>query len=156
MINKWDLRFLRMAELVAGWSKDPSTKCGAVIVRPDKSIASVGYNGFPRGCSDASHLYENRELKYERVVHAEMNAILAAKESLVGCTMYTWPRGLGPSCARCSAHIIQAGLHRVVHIQQGTDFANRWGESAKIGLTMFQEAAVQVIAISGEEYDRVG
>ena len=47
--NKWETRFLEMARLVSGWSKDPSTKVGAVIVRPDKTIASVGYNGIAIG-----------------------------------------------------------------------------------------------------------
>ena len=50
--EKWDRRFLALAEHVADWSKDPSTKTGAVIVRPDRTIASMGYNGFPRGMAD--------------------------------------------------------------------------------------------------------
>lgn len=66
---KWDRRFLRLAQEVASWSKDPSTKTGAVIVRPDKTIAAIGYNGFPRGCDDAPELYAHRETKLSRVVH---------------------------------------------------------------------------------------
>lgn len=148
--DKWDIRFLEMAELVAGWSKDPSTKCGAVIVRPDRSVASVGFNGFPRGCSDDPELYANRELKYSRVVHAEQNAILACAEKPVGFTLYSHPPGYGPSCDRCSAHIIQAGIKRVVHrhvpLRAGADdFALRWANVAKIGLQMYKEAGVQVV-----------
>lgn len=48
----WDLLFLKMVDELASKSKDPSTKCGAMIVRPDKSICSMGFNGFPKGMSD--------------------------------------------------------------------------------------------------------
>ncbi len=146
--NKWDKRFLELAELVASWSKDPSTKCGAVIVRPDKSVASVGFNGFPKSCDDSEHLYNNRELKYERIVHAELNAILLARENLGGYTLYTWPPGYGPTCARCASHVIQAGIKEVVHIVAPSgDFSDRWKESSEIGIRMYQEAGVQIIAL---------
>lgn len=146
-MSKWDERFLKMAELVASWSKDPSTKCGAVIVRPDKTVASVGFNGFPKGCDDASELYEDRELKLSRVVHAEQNALLHAGEPVKGYTMYTWPPGYGPSCDRCSAHIIQAGITRVVHRVDHSHFASRWKEPAERGLDMYAEAGVDVVQI---------
>ena len=148
-MNKWDERFLDMARLVSGWSKDPSTKCGAVIVRPDRTIVSTGFNGFPRGCSDDPEVYANRELKYARVVHAELNAILHAKEDLTGYTIYTWPPGFGPSCDRCSAHIIQSGITRVVHIRDTSEFALRWKDAAQIGLDMYEEAGVEVVAYPG-------
>lgn len=142
--TKWDLRFLAMAELVASWSKDPSTKCGAVIVRPDRTIVSTGFNGFPKGCSDDPDVYENRELKYARVVHAEVNAILHAREPLHGYTMYTYPPGWGPSCDRCTSCIIQSGITRVVHFRDDSDFAARWKEPAERGLAMYKEAGVTI------------
>ena len=46
-IDKWDARFLDLAVYVADWSKDPSTKVGAVLVRPDRTIAALGFNRFP-------------------------------------------------------------------------------------------------------------
>lgn len=142
---KWDARFLDMAGLVSSWSKDPSTKCGAVIVRPDRTVASVGFNGFPKGCDDDPEIYAERELKYSRVVHAEMNALLHAREPLDGYTMYTVPKGFGPSCDRCSAHIIQAGISRVVHYGvEDDDFASRWKEACERGLQMYEEAGVEV------------
>lgn len=141
----WDARFLDLAKLVASWSKDPSTQCGAVIVRPDRTVASVGFNGFAKGCDDDPALYANRELKYERVVHAEVNAILLARELLEGYTIYTYPPGYGPSCARCSSHIIQAGIKRVVHLRDTSEFAMRWKDSAEIGLKMYEEAGVEVV-----------
>ena len=66
-IDKWDSRFLELAKLVSTWSKDPSTKTGAVIVRPDRSVASIGFNGFPVKMSDHQELYDNREEKYSRL-----------------------------------------------------------------------------------------
>src|SRR5215211_1547674 len=69
--SKWDYRFLQAAELFASWSKDPSNQVGAVVVRPDKTIASTGFNGFPRNTDDSQELYENRDEKLRRVKHAE-------------------------------------------------------------------------------------
>lgn len=141
----WDKRFIDMAELVASWSKDPNTKCGAVIVRPDKTVASVGFNGFPKECDDSAELYEDRDLKLSRVIHAELNAILHAREDLTGYTMYTWPAGFGPSCDRCSAHIIQAGITKIVHELDTSEFASRWKEPAERGRQMYEEAGVEVV-----------
>lgn len=164
---KWDIRFLQVAELVSSWSKDPSTKCGAVITRHEWDfrtnkwvkapyIVSTGYNGFPAGCDDHEDIYARRELKLARVVHAEQNAIIAAKQDLTNCTIYTWPSGIGPSCDRCSAHIIQAGITRVVHLysEEGT-FNERWAEANQRGLDMYKEACVQVVQIRKAEYERI-
>jgi dCMP deaminase len=46
----WDLRFLTLAKTVSTWSKDPSTKVGAVIVDKNRRVVSLGYNGFPNVC----------------------------------------------------------------------------------------------------------
>jgi len=108
---KWDARFLALAELVAGWSKDPRRKVGAVIVRPDMSVASVGFNGFPSRMLDRGERYSNQESKRSRIVHAEINALLFARERVVGCTLYTWPYG---SCDRCAVQLVQAGIGHVV------------------------------------------
>lgn len=137
--RKWDLRFLDMAEHVAQWSKDPSNKVGAVIVRPDLTVASVGFNGFPKGCSDDPSIYEDRDLKLARVIHAELNAILHAREPLHGYTIYT-----SPPCDRCAAHIIQAGLSRVVYRRHEVDRFERWRDSIDRGNGMFAEAGVEV------------
>ena len=91
MNTDWDKRFLELASVVGSWSKDPSTKVGAVIVNENKQIVSMGYNGFPRGVRDDYRL-ENRETKYNLIVHAEANAIIHAKESLEGKGQH-WERG---------------------------------------------------------------
>lgn len=139
---KWDRRFLEMAAFVSRWSKDPSTQCGAVIVRPDNTIASLGFNGFPRGLRDDPHLYEDRSLKYPRVIHAELNAILSAREPVRGYTLYTFPAGLAPTCDRCAVHVIQAGIGRVVHFKEDTPMSRRW--NPELSLALYKEAGIPV------------
>ena len=136
---KWDVRFLELCQVVASWSKDPSTKTGAVIVRPDFTIASIGFNGFPRRCNDAPELYADRQSKYARIVHCEMNAILSAREPLLGYTLYTWPLA---SCDRCAANVIQAGIMRCVAPKASAEKLERWGGNLKIASDLFREAGV--------------
>ncbi len=137
-IIKWDHDYLQLAKFWAlRKSKDPSTKVGAVIVRPDLTLVSLGYNGFPRGIKDSPERLNDRELKYELVVHAEDNALLTARESLKDCTIYTWPL---PPCSRCAARIIQAGIIRVVSVHP----EERWQENCTLGADILREANVNV------------
>lgn len=140
-VSEWDLRFLALAEHVAAWSKDPSTKVGAVIVRPDRTIASVGYNGFPRGVRDDAERYADRRTKYPMTVHAELNAIVSAKEPLKGYTIYVAP--LSP-CAGCAGAIIQAGISRVVAKCLQPE---RWRESFDHSSVMLSEAGLEVCIV---------
>lgn len=141
----WDERFLLLAQHVSGWSKDPSTKVGAVLVRPDRTVASLGYNGFPRGVEDAPEVLADRPAKYARVVHAEVNAILQAGREAAGCTLYVWPPGDGPTCDRCGAVVVQAGVKRVVGVKKaGGSFSDRWSAANLTALEMYEQARVQV------------
>ena len=135
----WHDRFFEMARMVGSWSKDPSTQVGAVIVRPDRTIASVGYNGFPRGVSDDPTTLDNRPAKYLRTVHAEANAILSAREPLHGCTLYVTP--LHP-CANCAGLIIQAGIVSVRYELRLGDRAAAWFDHFDAMREMFLEAHV--------------
>jgi dCMP deaminase len=138
-MNKWDKRWLEAAAFFAAWSKDPSTKVGAVIVRPDNTMASHGYNGFPRGVNDDPARYADRAQKYPRTVHAEVNAILSAHERVAGYTLYLTP--LFP-CAGCAGAVIQAGIKRVV--VAGPQAPTRWLQELEIGKEMFSEASVSI------------
>lgn len=138
----WDHRFLELAQLVSTWSKDTSTKVGAVIVRPDKTIASVGYNGFARGVLDNPELIANRTTKLLRTIHAEENAILHARERLDDYTLYVTP--LHP-CSTCAAKIIQVGIKRIVTVPA---FVDRWQESFDAAAQQFAEAGVAVTFLS--------
>ena len=123
MTNKWDVFYLRMAQTVSTMSKDPSTQTGAVIVRPNKSVASTGFNGFPRVMPDNAEWYANREEKYSRVVHCEVNAQIFAREPLDGYTLYTWPFA---SCDRCCVTMLQSGITRFVFPELAEDKKERW------------------------------
>jgi dCMP deaminase len=145
MCDKWDRRFLERAELVAECSKDPSTKVGAVVVRPNLTTAGDGYNGFPRGMVDHPELYADREVKYSRIIHAELNAILNAYGSVEGCTIYCthFP------CTACALVIIQTGIERVVTKKPTEDMLSRWGEQFEKTRAFFAEAEIEVVEIDG-------
>lgn len=134
-LNKWDTRHLDLARHVAGWSRDPSTQVGCVIVRPDKTIASMGFNGLPRGVKDTDERLKDRDKKLAMTLHAEQNAVLSAHERLDDCTVYVWPM---PPCSHCAAVLIQAGVKRVVARSPG----RRWVESCLMGLDMMREAGI--------------
>lgn len=139
---KWDRRFMRLAREVSTYSKDPSTQTGAVIVSPDKTDIVLGYNGFARNMSDDPALYADREKKYSRVIHCEMNAALNAKRSLVGYTLYTWPF---LSCDRCAVHMAQVGIVRVVAPLPTADQLTRWGPAFEKTRSYFAEAGIEVL-----------
>ena len=145
---KWDMRFLQLAAHVATWSKDPSTKVGAVIAN-DKFLVSVGYNGFPSLVYDTEKRLEHRETKYKMIVHAESNAIISAKRDLFGYTMYC---SLFP-CTTCAGLIIQSGIHKVV-APQLTDPAlkERWQDSMDTGMAMFIEAGIACETYNMDDY----
>lgn len=123
--DKWDLHFLGMAQYVSTASKDPSTKTGAVIVGADREVISTGFNGFPSSMPDNEKLYANRDEKYSRIVHCEMNALIyAARRIPEESTLYTYPF---MSCDRCIVHMLQAGIRRFVAPQATKEQMERWG-----------------------------
>ena len=150
-VGKWDTRFLQLASMISAWSKDPSTKTGSVIVRPDRSVLSVGFNGFPRKIADTEELLNNRPEKYRRMVHCEVNAILSARESLEGYTLYNWP---GQSCERCSVQVIQAGITRVVsYWDEESSFIQRWMKEMKDAEALFVEAGIEVVYVTPKDME---
>ena len=136
--EKWHRRFLALAEHIAQWSKDPSTKVGAVIVDPDKRVGSLGYNGFPRGFQDLPERLENRDVKYKAIIHGERNALPFARGSVKGCLLYTWPF---MPCSVCAGMVINAGISQVI----APVFDNpRWNEDMAFAKEIFEEAGVEV------------
>ena len=140
-VRKWDKRFIEMAENAARWSKDPSTKVGSIIVDDDKRVISVGYNGFPKGVDDDDRL-NDRDAKYKLIIHAERNALLFANKDVKGCHIYTYPF---MPCSVCAAMIIQAGIKRVVTLENDN---TRWQDDFEISRRLFREAGVLLV-----EYD---
>jgi len=112
----WDEYFMGVAALSAMRSKDPNSQVGACIVSDDNKILSMGYNGFPRGCSDDVFPWDREgdplETKYHYVTHGELNAILNYRGgSLEGAKLYVT---MFP-CNECAKAIIQAGIKTVVY-----------------------------------------
>ncbi|MBQ1916431.1 MAG: dCMP deaminase family protein [Lachnospiraceae bacterium] len=112
----WDEYFMGVAELSAMRSKDPHTQVGCCIVSEDHKILSMGYNGFPRGCSDDDFPWKREgpplENKYFYTTHSELNAILNYRGgSLEGASLYVT---LFP-CNECAKAIIQAGIREIVY-----------------------------------------
>ena len=142
MEMKWQARFLALTKEIASWSKDSGTKVGSVIVRPDRTICSVGFNGFPRGIEDSPSAIANRDTKLLRTIHAELNAILSAKEPLNGYSIFVWPF---QPCSQCAAAIIQSGIKDVYCPFTDHLSNDRWSESFKNSLQMLDEANVRVI-----------
>ena len=138
ILKKWDLRFLEMARNAASWSKDPSTKVGAIIVDDDKRVISVGYNGFPKGVTDDERL-DDREEKYKMIVHAERNALLFANKDVKNCNLFTYP--FMPRSV-CAGMVIQAGIKRVVTVKNNNA---RWQKDFVVSRQMFKEAEVDLI-----------
>ena len=139
--KEWSNKYIRLAKEISTWSKDPSTKIGAVVVGADGQILSQGFNGFPRGIKDSEERLNNRERKYELVVHGEMNAIYNASlngVSLKDSTIYVY--GL-PTCNECAKGIIQVGIKKVVAMRPAK-YNSDWDKSNKNAEALFKEAEV--------------
>lgn len=143
-ITKWDLRFMRIADLeIAQWSKDRSSKVGAVIVK-NRQIISTGYNGLPRGCDDEVEARHERPEKYNWFIHAEPNAIInAARQgaSTLDCDMYlNWF-----PCDQCAGFIVQAGIKRLFADKEPDWDDPKWGVGFKRAIQKLNESGVEVI-----------
>jgi len=144
--EKWDRRFLELADQIAGWSKDPSRGVGAVIVSQARQIVATGFNGLPRGVADTPERLE-RPAKYDFVCHAELNAIIQCARngvSPVGCTVYT---SFSP-CVQCTLAIVQAGISRVVTYRYGGQADAHWEESFAKAKAVMAEAGVEYVALA--------
>lgn len=131
---------------MAGWSKDPSTQVGAVLVDPEHRVLGVGYNGFPRGIADDARLAQ-RDQKYDLIIHAEMNALLNSQtHDLRQATLYCWPL---PPCVRCMVHLIQAGLRSVVSPHLTPEQHERWGASCRKAEQILQETGGRIYYCEG-------
>ncbi|MBT4530736.1 MAG: dCMP deaminase family protein [Phycisphaerae bacterium] len=140
MDAKWDIRFLALSESIATWSKDPSRGVGAVIVSPLRQVLATGYNGLPRGVEDHPDRLE-RPIKYDLIVHAEMNAIIQCARngvSPLGATIYS---SFSP-CIHCTLSIVQAGITRVV-TRSVVEGDAHWNESLEKSIAMLEEVGIE-------------
>ena len=145
--EKWHHRFMDIAKLISSWSKDPSTKVGAVVVGPDKEIRSTGYNGLVRGVDDDIPERLERPTKYDFFEHAERNAVYNACSigtSLKDCIIYV----TSMPCPDCARAIIQAGIKMVVTYKfepvEGQPVGT-WRDKVSYSEQMFKEAGVDCL-----------
>lgn len=136
--TKWRNRFVDMAKLVATWSKDPSTKVGAVIFDARRIVVGLGYNGFPRGVLDKPDRYDTKMAKYKLIVHAEANAILNATRSVRECGLLVTKH----PCSECAKLIVQAGITDVFCPKPSTD--QPWADDAEFAKIILSEADVEI------------
>ena len=139
----WDEYFMGLAHLSALRSKDPNTQVGAAIIDENHRVVSVGYNGFPKGCSDDEFPWSRSggvlTSKYAFVVHAELNAILNSPRSVSGCTIYV---SLFP-CNECAKAIIQSGIKRIVY--ESDKYADT--ETTIASKKMLQAAGIELLQL---------
>jgi len=146
----WDEYFMGVAMLSARRSKDPNTQVGACIVSDTHKILSMGYNGFPIGCSDDDFTWEREgeENKYYYSTHSELNAILNYRGgSLEGATIYVT---LFP-CNECAKAIIQAGIKEVIYAENKYDgtmsviTSRKMMKSAGIVIRKYEPSGRQIV-----------
>lgn len=137
-MGRWNQRFLDLAKMVASWSKDPSTKVGAVAVGTARQVVETGFNGLPRGVRDIAERMMRPE-KYLWTSHAEENLVAhAARAKLEGATVYTTHL----CCNACARMLINAGVAKVI-CDGGKTAMPR--EQFDVAVAMFKEAGVELV-----------
>ena len=111
----WDECFMRIANVIAQRSKDPSTQSGAAVVDENNIVVGLGYNGFPRGIDNNEFPWDRKggflDVKYTYVCHAEENSIYNANTSTNNCKIFCT---LFP-CNECTKTIIQNGIKEIIY-----------------------------------------
>jgi dCMP deaminase len=135
-VPSWDVYFMDQAKHVSTRSKDPNTQVGAIVVNHNHDVIATGYNGFPPGCVDNDKLWE-RPTKYDRVIHAELNAIARAARrghAIEWGIMYV----TAFPCLPCAKAIIAAGIVTVYH----GPCLHGWNEDHRKAKDLLNEAGV--------------
>lgn len=146
-MNRWDKFYLDMAKLTASMSKDPRRRCGAVLVRPDKSVASLGFNGLPSSIpSDIEEQWlQDREKKLSTINHAELNCVMFCRDqSLEGYTLYVHPF---QPCSNCASLLAAKEVSRVVTYKSDNE---RWKESFTTAKEVFRLSGIELVEYEEE------
>lgn len=139
---------MKLAYETARWSKDPSTQNGAVLLDWSGKTMVWAENHFPS--NTPKEFWDDREMKYAHVVHAEMAAILAAaayNEGTYGATLVApWA-----ACSNCAKHIVAAEIAQLVrhpNVDPATNAAQqRWHEDILLGDAIMLRAGVKILEI---------
>ena len=143
--HDWDLRYVNLVTLVAGWSKDPSTQVGAAVVDSRHRCLSLGFNGIATGVQDSPVGRSLRPHKYLFYEHAERNAIfnVYGSKSLTGTTIYC----THVPCCDCARAIVQTGIGKV-KVRHDRPLFKGFIPQYMSSLIMFDEAGVEISIIS--------
>lgn len=137
-------KYLKLAESMAsGFSKDPSTKVGALfLAKNSHQILSMGYNGMPRGFNETLVTRWERPQKYIYVEHAERNAIYNAcrngvslEDSIAVVTLFP--------CPDCMRAIIQSGVSCIITYSP-VNASEKWEDLFKYSKEMADECGVVI------------
>ena len=143
-MNKWDERFIGIAQYVATWSKQKHP-IGAVIVGKDHNIISTGYNGFPNKIKDTTARLLDKALSRDLCIHAEQNAILHAKRDLEGCSLYVYGY---MCCSKCALLIIQSGITAIYYKDlPGHTVSEYWKQDFELSKKLLKEAKVKLVCM---------
>lgn len=118
MRAQWPQIWASMASTISQRSADPQYKVGCVIVPEDNTgVLALGYNGDHKGGPNER---ESEEPGQSGFIHAEINALIKLdynnpKKKIMYVT-------LSP-CIMCSKAIINAGITKVVYIEQYRDIS---------------------------------
>lgn len=145
MNAKWIDQFMSLAKVVATFSKDPDCKVGAIIVDKRRIIISSGYNGFPKSIRDEAYRLNNKTVKRELTLHAEVNAILNANADLTDHTILTTK----PPCVHCALMVIQSDISMIV--MPALDSSSSWFEQHQRALQLLREAGVGVVIMEKDD-----
>lgn len=129
--DRYDRAYLRLAKEWAKLSHCKRKQVGAIIVK-DATIIADGYNGTPTGFENDCEDDEGNTKWY--VLHAEANAILKVARSsnkVNGATLYL----TNSPCKDCSKLVLQAGIKRLVYIDQYKDVS---------GLEFLKKAGLEI------------
>lgn len=144
MATNWRQRYIDLAAHVSAWSKDPTTKVGAIVIGSNPKHITLGYNGFPPGVDDSWGRLVNRQTKYKYVIHAERNALDNATFDTRGGVLATT---LFP-CCECAKSIISKGIKCVLAPSPPPPIGEpSWRDDLKLSSEMLREAGVEIIEI---------
>lgn len=135
MNTKWDIRYLELAQHIASWSKD-NVQVGCILVGPNNMLVSTGYNGPPQHVLD---VWDTKEEKLARTIHAEANAILMADKPIHSAYITYLP------CSNCMALLIQKGVKRI--IVANDRISHKWNPAITFAMAEEAEVTIEVIHV---------
>ena len=142
-----DRKYYDLARYIADeFSKDPSTKVGAVLVGTDRRLVAFGYNGFPPAVRDLPERLADRDAKLKLTQHAERNVMDNARFPTEGATLYV----TGFPCSECCKSVSSKGIRRVVCPAESSEprmSREPWASDARWSRLILEESGVELVEV---------